>query len=125
MGIGAWETHQIKLEQKPDYEKVVHKIYHNASGDYDVAMINRTTKINVNGILIEYEGEDSGIGLLFASKAAVQIFVSPVPGEKIPLVRPTNRYKGKSGNPPVLNSGEGGSEGSLNYQWKNDTRSSW
>jgi len=49
----------------------------------------------------------------------------PVPGEKIPLVRPTNRYKGKSGNPPVLNSGEGGSEGSLNYQWKNDTRSSW
>merc|ERR1712079_426404 len=71
--IGAWETHQIKLEQKPDYEKVVHKIYHNASGDYDVAMINRTTKINVNGILIEYEGEDSGIGLLFASKAAVQI----------------------------------------------------
>jgi len=27
----------------------------------------------VNGILIEYEGEDSGIGLLFASKAAVQV----------------------------------------------------
>ena len=71
--IGAWETHQVKVEQKPDYEKVVHKIYHNASGDYDVAMINRTTKINVNGILIEYEGEDSGIGLLFASKAAVQV----------------------------------------------------
>ena len=38
-----------------------------------MAMINRTTKINVNGILIEYEGEDSGIGLLFASKAAVQV----------------------------------------------------
>merc|ERR1711936_501593 len=37
--IGAWETHQIKLEQKPDYEKVVHKIYHNASGDYGVAMM--------------------------------------------------------------------------------------
>ena len=33
----------------------------------------RTTRINVNGILIEYEGEDSGIGLLFASKAAVQV----------------------------------------------------
>lgn len=78
--IGAWETHQVKLEQKPDYEKVVHKIYHNSSGDYDVAMINRTTKINVNGILIEYEGEDSGIGLLFASKAAVQIFVNPLSG---------------------------------------------
>ena len=35
--------------------------------------ILRTTRINVNGILIEYEGEDSGIGLLFASKAAVQV----------------------------------------------------
>ena len=33
----------------------------------------RTTRINVNGILIEYEGEDSGIGMLFASKAAVQV----------------------------------------------------
>ena len=33
----------------------------------------RTSRINVNGILIEYEGEDSGIGLLFASKAAVQV----------------------------------------------------
>ena len=35
--------------------------------------VARTTRINVNGILIEYEGEDSGIGLLFASKAAVQV----------------------------------------------------
>jgi hypothetical protein len=37
----------------------------------------RTSKINVNGILIEYEGEDSGIGLLFASKAAVQVPYPP------------------------------------------------
>ena len=29
----------------------------------------------MNGILIEYEGEDSGIGLLFASKAAVQVLM--------------------------------------------------
>ena len=36
----------------------------------------RTTRINVNGILIEYEGEDSGIGLLFASKAAVQVMLN-------------------------------------------------
>ena len=61
------------MEQKPSYEKVVHTTFKNESGVYDVAMINRTTKINVNGILIEYEGEDSGIGLLFASKAAVQV----------------------------------------------------
>ena len=71
--IGAWETHEVRREQKPAYENIVHKIYHNDSGDWDVAYINRTTKINVNGILIEYEGEDSGIGLLFASKAAVQV----------------------------------------------------
>jgi hypothetical protein len=38
----------------------------------------RTSKINVNGILIEYEGEDSGIGLLFASKAAVQVPSPPI-----------------------------------------------
>ena len=66
----------MKVEQKPLQENIVHTIFHNKSGDYDVAMINRTTKINVNGILIEYEGEDSGIGLLFASKAAVQVSVS-------------------------------------------------
>ena len=36
-------------------------------------------KINRMGVLI-YEGEDSGIGLLFASKAAVQIFVNPISG---------------------------------------------
>ena len=71
--IGAWETHEVRQEAKPASEHIVHKIYHNSSGDWDVAYINRTTKINVNGILIEYEGEDSGIGLLFASKAAVQV----------------------------------------------------
>ena len=72
--IGAWETHRVAPEPaKPASEVIVHKTYHNQSGDWDVAYINRTTKINVNGILIEYEGEDSGIGLLFASKAAIQV----------------------------------------------------
>ena len=74
--IGAWEEHRVIKEQKPASEHIVHKIYHNDSGDWDVAYINRTTKINVNGILIEYEGEDSGIGILFASKAAVQVLYS-------------------------------------------------
>jgi len=76
--IGAWDTHEIN--RPPINQKVVNKIVHNETGDYRVTMINRTTKINVNGILIEYEGEDSGIGLLFASKAAVQIFVNPLSG---------------------------------------------
>ena len=74
--IGAWETHKVTPDPiKPASEVIVHKTYHNQSGDWDIAYINRTTKINVNGILIEYEGEDSGIGLLFASKAAIQVSV--------------------------------------------------
>lgn len=76
--IGAWDTHEVN--RPPINQKIVNKIVHNSTGDYRVTMINRTTKINVNGILIEYEGEDSGIGLLFASKAAVQIFVNPLSG---------------------------------------------
>ena len=71
--IGAWETHRINPSGQTINQHIVHKIYHNKSGDYDFQQINRTTKINLNGILIEYEGEDSGIGLLFASKAAVQV----------------------------------------------------
>jgi hypothetical protein len=43
-----------------------------------VTYINQTKKINVGGILIEYEGEDSGIGLLFASKAAIQVILTNV-----------------------------------------------
>ena len=46
-------------------------------------MINETRKINVNGILIEYEGEDTGIGYLFASKAAIQIMIGPFAGTVI------------------------------------------
>ena len=46
-------------------------------------MINETRKINVNGILIEYEGEDTGIGYLFASKAAIQILIGPFAGTVI------------------------------------------
>merc|ERR550539_2194645 len=81
--IGAWETHRINPSGQTINQHIVHKIYHNKSGDYDFQQINRTTKINLNGILIEYEGEDSGIGLLFASKAAVQIFVNPISGHII------------------------------------------
>ena len=49
-------------------------------------MINETRRINVNGILIEYEGEDAGIGYLFASKAAIQILIGPFSGHVIDRV---------------------------------------
>ncbi len=51
-------------------------IFSNSTGNYSVTYINQTRKINVGGILIEYEGEDSGIGLLFASKAAIQVSIA-------------------------------------------------
>ena len=65
------------------WEKEIHKYYKNDSGTYEMTYINRTRKINIGGMLIEYEGEDSGIGLLFASKAMIQIFVNPISGTVI------------------------------------------
>ena len=38
------------------------------------------------GVLIEYEGEDTGIGYLFASKAAIQILIGPFSGHVIDRV---------------------------------------
>ena len=65
------------------WEKEIHKYYKNESGTYEMTYINRTRKINIGGMLIEYEGEDSGIGLLFASKAMIQIFINPISGTVI------------------------------------------
>merc|ERR1719336_1417844 len=86
--IGAWETHKVdsqghEILPSQGVEQNYIKKYHNESGWYQTVVTNKTTRINVNGILIEYEGEDSGIGLLFASKAAVQIFVNPISGHII------------------------------------------
>ncbi|XP_023345498.1 vesicular acetylcholine transporter isoform X2 [Eurytemora carolleeae] len=78
--IGAWNTHETST---PGQVQEVIKYYANSTGNYSITYINKTSKINVNGILIEYEGEDSGIGLLFASKAAVQIFINPISGTVI------------------------------------------
>ena len=72
----------MKFENDMNKFMVVHSsLSHDDSSDVQISQkfqssaVNmfRTTRINVNGILIEYEGEDSGIGLLFASKAAVQV----------------------------------------------------
>jgi len=86
--IGAWETHRVDslgntIKPGQAAEQTLIKKYHNDSGWYQTVITNKTTRINVNGILIEYEGEDSGIGMLFASKAAVQIFINPISGHII------------------------------------------
>lgn len=82
--IKAWDTHEVFKD--PAYTKEVVRFYHNDTGNYSIRSINETRKINVNGILIEYEGEDSGIGYLFASKAIVQIFINPISGYVIDRV---------------------------------------
>merc|ERR1711971_366879 len=79
--LDVWEKH--KVFKDPVFHKEIIKFYSNATGNYSVRTINETRKINVNGILIEYEGEDQGIGYLFASKAAVQIIVNPFSGAVI------------------------------------------
>ncbi len=76
--IGVWKRNVI--DTNPFQQKEVLTYYQNASGNYSIMMINKTRKLNVGGIVIEYDGEDTGIGVLFASKAAVQIFINPVSG---------------------------------------------
>jgi len=80
--IGAWETHEVREKGAilPWDTKEIVRYYKNQSGEYEIVMSNRTRRINVGGIVIDYEGEDLGVGVLFASKAAVQIFINPVSG---------------------------------------------
>merc|ERR1712038_1993514 len=82
--IGAWETHEHRnphgVIKDPVFHKETVRLYTNESGTFEQRFINETRRINVGGVLIEYEGEDTGIGYLFASKAAVQIFVNPLSG---------------------------------------------
>ena len=73
-------------------QKEIHKFYTNDSGTYELTYINRTRKINISGMLIEYEGEDSGIGLLFASKAMIQIFINPISGTVIDRIGKQKPY---------------------------------
>ncbi len=78
--IDAWEEHKIDPFAKNVQKTEVVKYYQNQTGNFSQIMTTVTRRINVNGIVIEYEGEDTGIGVLFASKAAVQIFINPISG---------------------------------------------
>eukprot|EP00095_Tigriopus_kingsejongensis_P012703 snap_masked-scaffold22_size673200-processed-gene-5.22 protein:Tk12703 transcript:snap_masked-scaffold22_size673200-processed-gene-5.22-mRNA-1 annotation:"vesamicol binding" len=76
--IGVWETRTIHNNNAQTSTLVSY--YNNATGNYTVITTNMTRRINVGGIVIEYDGEDMGIGVLFASKAAVQILINPMSG---------------------------------------------
>ncbi|CAB4057591.1 SLC18A3 [Lepeophtheirus salmonis] len=92
--IGAWETHQVPLNihdhnSGPPPVQQRHEIvnfFSNSTGNYSITYVNTTRKLHFRGIMIEYEGEDSGIGVLFASKAAIQIFINPISGTIIDKV---------------------------------------
>ena len=81
--INVWETHTEATpidSQMQSWNKIYNtSVYTNATGNYTVTNTVQVRKINRGGVLI-YEGEDSGIGLLFASKAAIQIFINPISG---------------------------------------------
>merc|ERR1712038_563850 len=88
--IGAWETHEHRnphgVIKDPVFHKETVRLYTNESGTFEQRFINETRRINVGGVLIEYEGEDTGIGYLFASKAAIQILIGPFSGHVIDRV---------------------------------------
>lgn len=65
--IGVWQTHTVGA--KVEFQNVS----------------NRLIPMRIGGRII-YEGEDSAIGLLFASKAIVQLFINPFSGAIIDRV---------------------------------------
>ena len=66
--INVWETHTEATpidSQMQSWNKIYNtSVYTNATGNYTVTNTVQVRKINRGGVLI-YEGEDSGIGLLF------------------------------------------------------------
>lgn len=59
--IGVWETHTVGAEI----------VYRNDS--------NRLIPMRIGGRVV-YEGEESAVGMLFASKAVIQLFINPFSG---------------------------------------------
>lgn len=77
--IGAWETH---YEGSIDATEPPREVtFRNETGTYTYNEPARRTKI-VSGAIV-YEGEDSAIGMLFASKAMVQLMINPFSGALI------------------------------------------
>jgi DHA1 family vesicular acetylcholine transporter-like MFS transporter 3 len=78
--IGAWDTHI----EGGEYVTEPSRWHVNTTGNYSVPG-NRTSLHLVNGVVV-YEGEDAAIGVLFASKAIVQLMINPFSGALIDRV---------------------------------------
>ncbi|CAG7727274.1 unnamed protein product [Allacma fusca] len=78
--IGSWDTH---IEGgTPITEPPRTYAYSNTTGNYTVTVQERSSGKLVNGVVV-YEGEDQAIGVLFASKAMIQLFINPFSGALI------------------------------------------
>ena len=75
--IGAWDTHI----EGGEYVTDAPRWHMNATGNYSSALGNKSLHL-VNGVVV-YEGEDAAIGVLFASKAIVQLMINPFSGALI------------------------------------------
>ena len=87
IGFKFFQKVPPRIDPENVWEKEFHKQYiKNTSGIYEVSYIHRARKLDVGRTIIEYEGEDSGIGLLFASKAIIQIIINPLSGAVIDMI---------------------------------------
>lgn len=73
--LGAWTTH-LEGGDRQKYFNV--RNYTNSTGNY---LVNDTQpRYRMIHQVVVYEGEEAGIGLLFASKALVQLMINPFSG---------------------------------------------
>ena len=79
--IGAWDTH---IEGGEYVTESTNRWHTNSTGNFSVPSDDKTVKL-INGVTV-YEGEDAAIGVLFASKAIVQLMINPFSGALIDRV---------------------------------------
>ncbi|XP_064080629.1 vesicular acetylcholine transporter-like [Macrobrachium nipponense] len=75
--IGAWETH-LEGGSKIKFNESAIIYFSNSTGNYSFTDTQLKTKI-INQVIV-YEGEDTAIGVLFASKALIQLMINPFSG---------------------------------------------
>ncbi|CAL4122266.1 unnamed protein product, partial [Meganyctiphanes norvegica] len=78
--IGSWETH-LEGGNKIKFNESSVRYWSNSTGNYSITENEVKTKL-INQVIV-YEGEDTAIGLLFASKAMVQLMINPLSGTVI------------------------------------------
>src|SRR5437016_3341571 len=75
--IGSWETHLEGGEAVTTAPRLI--TFTNGTGNYSYTEPSTKTSRLINGVVV-YEGEDSAIGVLFASKAMIQLLINPFSG---------------------------------------------